>query len=102
MNALANILPSTVSYLYDLYQKEEFHKAMQLQGALVEVNQAVTAQFGTAGAKRAMDVFGVFTGGDPRSPLLPLEKSEVQVLETVLQSTRTQLAGLLPASVRDW
>ena len=47
------------------------------------VNAAVTARFGVAGLKAALDMLG-FYGGPVRSPLLDLAETERQTLRDIL------------------
>jgi 4-hydroxy-2-oxoglutarate aldolase len=57
---------------------------------MIPVNASVTARYGIAGLKCALDFLGYY-GGPVRSPLLPLTKPDRQTLKTILAS-----AGLLP------
>jgi 4-hydroxy-2-oxoglutarate aldolase len=50
---------------------------------MVPVNAAVTARFGIAGLKAALDMLGYY-GGPVRSPLLGLTEGERQILRDVL------------------
>jgi 4-hydroxy-2-oxoglutarate aldolase len=50
---------------------------------MVPVNAAVTARFGVAGLKAAMDMLGYY-GGPVRPPLLDLTDAERQALRGVL------------------
>jgi hypothetical protein len=47
--ALANILPSDLIHLHDLFESREALKAQALQAALVDINQAVTKDYGIPG-----------------------------------------------------
>jgi dihydrodipicolinate synthase/N-acetylneuraminate lyase len=49
--------------------------AQSLQAAIIPLNQFVTATYGVAGLKAALDVVRGY-GGDPRPPLLPLGENE--------------------------
>jgi 4-hydroxy-2-oxoglutarate aldolase len=48
------------------------------------VNNAVTARFGIAGLKAALEMLGYY-GGPVRSPLLGLTEEERQTLRGILQ-----------------
>jgi 4-hydroxy-2-oxoglutarate aldolase len=50
---------------------------------MVPVNTAITAQFGIAGLKAALDMLG-FYGGPVRAPLLDLTASELEALQEIL------------------
>jgi 4-hydroxy-2-oxoglutarate aldolase len=50
---------------------------------MIPVNAAITARFGIAGLKAAMDMLG-YHGGLVRSPLLDLTDNERQALRDVL------------------
>jgi 4-hydroxy-2-oxoglutarate aldolase len=50
---------------------------------MIPLNAAVTARFGIAGLKAALDMLG-YHGGLVRSPLLDLTESERHVLRDVL------------------
>jgi 4-hydroxy-2-oxoglutarate aldolase len=56
---------------------------------MIPVNQAVTATFGVAGLKTALDVRGYF-GGEPRAPLMPSSDEEKTAIVNILKE-----AGLL-------
>jgi 4-hydroxy-2-oxoglutarate aldolase len=90
--ALANIAPESCVSMLELVERGDLEAARRLQYRLLAVNQAVTARFGIAGLKRAMDLLG-YRGGLPRSPLLPLRPEEEAELVAVLRR-----AELLPAS----
>jgi len=87
--ALANVAPNECVELYRLAQTGELEKARDLQLRLIPVNAAVTARFGVAGVKAALDMLGMY-GGPTRSPLLPLSDAEKDTLRAILAA-----AGLL-------
>jgi 4-hydroxy-2-oxoglutarate aldolase len=64
-------------------------QARDLQLKMLPVNKAVTATFGIAGLKVAMDMLG-YVGGTPRAPLLPLDETAQEALKQILET-----AGLL-------
>lgn len=84
--ALANIFPDQCAQIQELYEAGEHAEALKLQMKLVDSNTAVTAKYGIAGLKAAMDMLGLF-GGDPRLPLLPLGETEKADLKTILIRT---------------
>jgi 4-hydroxy-2-oxoglutarate aldolase len=81
--ALANIAPQQCIDIYQLFQAGRLEEAAELQRRMVPVNAAVTAQFGIAGLKAALNTLG-FYGGPVRAPLLNLTASELQALKGVL------------------
>ena len=87
--ALANVAPSECVQIQRLLTAGETSEARDLQLKMLPVNRAVTATFGIAGLKAAMDMLG-YVGGEPRSPLLPLDETAREELKTILQT-----AGLI-------
>jgi 4-hydroxy-2-oxoglutarate aldolase len=59
--------------------------AREIQLRMIPVNTAVTATFGIAGLKAAMQMRGYY-GGLPRPPLLPLSDADTGKLRTILIS----------------
>ena len=51
---------------------------------MIPVNKSVTATYGIAGLKTALDMLGYF-GGDPRLPLLPNSKQEKLEIDEILK-----------------
>jgi 4-hydroxy-2-oxoglutarate aldolase len=82
--ALANIAPDHCIQIYNLVREKNFEKASEIQNKMIPVNKAVTAKFGVAGLKAAMDLLGYF-GGLPRSPLEPLNESRLFELKMILK-----------------
>lgn len=82
--ALANIAPQRALEIADLYQAGAWDEAAALQRRMIPVNNAVTARFGIAGLKAAMDMLGYY-GGPVRSPLLGLAESERGTLRDILR-----------------
>ena len=87
--ALANITPETCVNIHSLAQEGDYKAAQQIQLKMIPVNKAVTAVFGIAGLKTALDMLGYF-GGDPRAPLLPASDETKTTIENILKQ-----AGLL-------
>lgn len=81
--ALANVAPQETIDLFDLFQAGRWEEAASVQRRLIGLNTAVTAQFGVAGLKAALDVLGYY-GGPPRAPLQPLDELELQALKAIL------------------
>jgi 4-hydroxy-2-oxoglutarate aldolase len=81
--ALANIAPERSIELYRLFQAGRWDEAAELQRQVIPVNTAVTAGYGIAGLKAALDMLGYY-GGPVRSPLLDLTESERQEVRAIL------------------
>lgn len=88
--ALANVAAGSLHELVDRFRVGDLAGARALQLRLIQANTAVTARFGVAGLKAALDMQGL-VGGSVRPPLLPLLPSERQELESTLER-----AGMLP------
>jgi 4-hydroxy-2-oxoglutarate aldolase len=81
--ALANVAPDKCLEIYTLYKAGKWDEAAALQRKMIPVNAAVTARFGVAGLKAALDMLGYY-GGPVRSPLLELNDTERQALREIL------------------
>ncbi|MBS3945725.1 MAG: dihydrodipicolinate synthase family protein [Melioribacter sp.] len=86
--ALANIAPDQCVAIQNHIEKGNLKEALEIQNRMIPVNKAVTAKFGVAGLKAAMDMLGYF-GGEPRAPLSPLNEKSMEELKQILL-----LAGL--------
>ena len=82
--ALANIAPDECIQIYNLMREKNFERALEIQNRMIPVNKAVTAKFGVAGLKAAMDMMGYF-GGSPRLPLEPLNEAQLIELKMILK-----------------
>lgn len=82
--ALANIAPDECLQIYNLMREKNFERALEIQNRMIPVNKAVTAKFGVAGLKAAMDMMGYF-GGHPRLPLEPLNEAQLIELKMILK-----------------
>lgn len=82
--ALANVVPNECVEIYELILKGELSKALQLQKKLLTLNRAVTAKYGVAGLKKAMDLAGYY-GGSVRIPLPELTKKEIEEIKEILE-----------------
>jgi 4-hydroxy-2-oxoglutarate aldolase len=87
--ALANVAPKQCIDIVSMYEEGRWEKAAELQRRLLPVNAAVTARFGIAGLKAALDLLGYY-GGPVRSPLLDLPAAERETIRVILLE-----AGLL-------
>jgi len=87
--ALANVLPNECVLLFDLFYAGKLEEARKLQQRLLQPNHAVTARFGVAGLKAAIELFGYY-GGNPRPPLLPLTPAERNQLIAIFEALGTE------------
>ena len=87
--ALANVAPEECVRIHELVQEGDYKAARLIQLKMIPVNQAVTATFGVAGLKTALELRGYY-GGEPRAPLMPSSDDEKRAVETILKE-----AGLL-------
>ena len=87
--ALSNVAPDECVRIHELVQKGDYKGAQQLQLRMIPVNQAVTATYGVAGLKTALDLRGYF-GGEPRAPLMSSSDDEKAAVVNILKA-----AGLL-------
>jgi 4-hydroxy-2-oxoglutarate aldolase len=83
--AIACALPGLTVELYEAFRSGKWQEAAALQHRLSPPAAAVTTQFGIPGLKAAMDLTGFF-GGEPRLPLLPLDKNQRAVLSSIFQA----------------
>jgi len=81
--ALSNVAPQKCLDIYNLFRAGRLDEAAELQRRMVPVNAAITARFGIAGLKAALEMLGYY-GGPVRSPLLDLSESECQALRDIL------------------
>jgi 4-hydroxy-2-oxoglutarate aldolase len=82
--ALANIAPARCIEIYRWFREGQWEEAAALQRRMIPVNTAITAQFGIAGLKGALDMLGYY-GGPVRPPLLPLSDAERETLREILE-----------------
>ena len=82
--ALAAVAPHALSDIIQCFSKGEMKGARKLQHRLIPANAAVTARFGVAGLKAALDLIGMY-GGPVRLPLLPLGDQQMEELKRVLR-----------------
>lgn len=61
-------------------------EARDLQVVLIDSNNAVTARWGIAGLKAAMEMIGLY-GGNPRPPLMPLAEGSREELRKIPAKT---------------
>ncbi|MCL4550488.1 MAG: dihydrodipicolinate synthase family protein [Bacteroidetes bacterium] len=81
--ALANIAPDECVQIQKFVEEGRHNEALKLQKRMLPVNKAITAKYGVAGLKAAMDMLGYF-GGEPRAPLSVLNDTGKQELKQIL------------------
>ena len=81
--ALANIAPNECVQIQKFVEERKHTEALELQKKMLPVNKAITAKYGVAGLKAAMDMLGYF-GGEPRAPLSVLNESDKQIIKQIL------------------
>ena len=82
--ALANIAARECLQIFEWTKAGEWDNARELQLRMISVNKAITADYGIAGLKAAMDMLGRF-GGHPRKPLGALSPSDRKALTKILK-----------------
>ncbi|HEY0256652.1 MAG TPA: dihydrodipicolinate synthase family protein [Candidatus Methylacidiphilales bacterium] len=83
----ANYLPHLTQELYDASVAHDTARGKELHFKLFNINNAVSGKHGVAGVKAAMNVVG-FLGGEPRSPLIPLEPAQVEIIQKLFVSNK--------------
>ena len=83
--AVANVLPRECVELYDHQRHGRLEAALSLQRRLTPLAQLVTATYGIAGLKTAMDLAG-YHGGPVRPPLLPVSPPARTQIEASLSA----------------
>ena len=79
--AAANVAYDLSVDCYEACLKGDLERARELQGRLVPINQAVTAQYGIGSLKALLDRLG-FYGGPPRRPL---RRPSTEIQEKLVQ-----------------
>ena len=83
--ALANIAPAQCVDIYNLFEEGELEESLKLQYKMIAPNKAVTAKYGVAGLKKALELLGYF-GGRPRKPLAELGEKDTSNLINILKA----------------
>lgn len=82
--AVASILSDLCHRILELYNAGEYAKAKEIQFRILEANAAVTAKWGVAGLKAAMDKMSYY-GGEVRKPLQELSEDKKKELKSILK-----------------
>lgn len=85
--AVANCAPGLTAAVYRAFAAGDHALARRLQAALTPLAVAVTATYGIAGLKAAVDVAGLH-GGHVRAPLLPLVPAAREEIRALVVSAR--------------
>ena len=91
--AIACAAPKGPLALYRAFAAGDLKKAADIQRIIAPAAGAVTAQYGIAGLKAAMELEG-FQSGFPRRPLLPLKAEPIQDLAQIFRRMNSELAEL--------
>ncbi|WP_137289017.1 dihydrodipicolinate synthase family protein [Natronorubrum halophilum] len=84
--AVANAVPARASEIYRQHEGGRADVAREQNAALVELNRAVTAEYGVPGIKAALELRGQ-PAGAPRRPLRSLDDNDRSTLESILEDT---------------
>lgn len=82
--ALANVVPEQVSEIYDLIHHNDHESAQTINKNLVELNHAVTSEYGVPGLKSAMRLRGM-PAGHVRRPFNRVSESVSETIKTLLE-----------------
>ena len=82
--AAANLAPGIASNIYASFVTGDLIEANRQQAMLSPVHTTVVGSMGVPGVKAGLDILGL-RGGDPRSPLSPLEGSDRNKIAQLLQ-----------------
>jgi 4-hydroxy-2-oxoglutarate aldolase len=85
--ALANCLPNECAQIQEAHSAGDLDGAKETYLRVLPVNTAITATYGIAGLKHALDLLG-YQGGTVRSPLLPLAPDQQKAVETILRNAQ--------------
>ena len=85
--AMANLTAQACVAIMQQVEAGNIASAAALQRRMLPVNKAVTATYGIAGLKAALDMLG-YNGGDPRAPLLPAGEQERNQIRQILQTAQ--------------
>ncbi|QOR35953.1 dihydrodipicolinate synthase family protein [Clostridium sp. 'deep sea'] len=81
--AVANIMPSECVELLNKLKSGDLKGAKELQYLLLAPNKAVTAKYGIAGLKTALDLIG-YKGGEVRKPMLSVSNEVIKDIRNIL------------------
>jgi 4-hydroxy-2-oxoglutarate aldolase len=90
--AVANCVPALCAAIYRAFRAGDHERARRLQAALTPLGVAVTATYGIAGLKAAVDAAGL-RGGHVRAPLLPLAPAAREEIGRLVAAAREAAAA---------
>ena len=82
--AVGNVAPEIVSEIYERHSTGDDEGAREVNRRLLELNEAVTARYGVAGAKAAMGLRGV-PAGNVRRPLQGIDDGAEKEIRALLE-----------------
>lgn len=85
--ALANLAADACVAIMQQVEAGDIAAAAEVQRRMIPVNKAVTATYGIAGLKAALEVLG-YHGGAPRPPLMPVNEKERDQIEQILKTAQ--------------
>ena len=86
--AVSNVVPDVCVELYDTVRAGRHDVARDMQQRLIPLAQLVTAVYGVAGLKVALEIVGYY-GGPVRAPLLPAPPRARQEIEAAIEAVST-------------
>jgi len=86
----ANFAPELCVGVYEAFCQGRMKAARELQQRLLPLAQKISAPYGVAGVKAALDLSG-YHGGVPRSPLVPLNAAGRRIVAGALKEARQGL-----------
>lgn len=84
--AVAGLAPVECVSLFQAAREGDLSKAQELHNRIAPLSHVVTAGFGIAGLKAAMDLAG-YRGGRTRPPLLDLSEASLERIKAVMRGT---------------
>lgn len=90
--AVSLFAPALTTAIYEAVQRKDIATADALQARLTPVAKTIVGEMGPAGVKAAMDAVGL-KGGQPRSPLQPLSKTDLDRVRQLLRDAELSAAA---------
>jgi 4-hydroxy-2-oxoglutarate aldolase len=87
----ADFAPELCVAFYEAFRQNRRKLAGELFARLLPLATGVNLKYGTPAVKAAMDISG-FRGGEPRSPLLPVNARARREIARVLKTAKSGLA----------
>lgn len=82
--SLANAFPEKCCQLYDAFISGKIEEAIKLQFEVFNLNSKISGSSGVSAVKASATIAGYF-GGEPRSPLKPLNEAEIEEMKKYLK-----------------